>query len=188
MQGDRIHRCGHRGLEQRSEFGLLVSRIEAEHRPQDHRQRDLLHRVVGLEDSPHWPAVDLVIGGVAHHLPKHMHALSMKGRQQELAVAHVLRFVEHQDRVLADHRAQREVAFARMQHFRVTGEHRLDVRRVTQEHERAPSIEAQREDVPEASVGALHQLDRSPEPTRHLQSSRGPRAWGEAHRAMLSER
>ena len=60
------------------------------------------------------PGIDLLVGGVAHHLCEHLHPLAVERGKHQPAVAEVLGLVEQQHRALAEDRAEQRVRFARV--------------------------------------------------------------------------
>jgi len=76
---------------------------DAEDCPADDLEGQGAHPIAHRElRTPH-PARHLRLGDLADHLAERMNGRTLKGRQQELALAKVPRPVEDQDRVVAEH-------------------------------------------------------------------------------------
>ena len=119
-----------RGMRVAQEVHALVV-AHAEHRAQDHLERDRLHARAQRELAADRPAVHLARGLLRHHLGVAADALAVEGGQQQLALAHVAALVEREQRVLAERVAQGQgVRLARVEGRGVAGEHPLDLGRV----------------------------------------------------------
>ena len=90
---------------------LLVA--DAEHRAQDHLERDRLHARVDRERPPGRPGGQLPLGRLAHDRLVRAHPLAVEGRQHQAAAVEVLTPFEQQHRPRAEQRAQRERAARR---------------------------------------------------------------------------
>ena len=82
--------------------------VDAEHRAQDHLERDRLHARVQRERLARRPAVDLARDDLAHRRLVRAHALAMERRQHQLAAREVLAALEQQQRARAHDRLQRD--------------------------------------------------------------------------------
>ena len=115
-----------------------VGVVDAEDGPHDDLQRDLLRSRPQSERLAHRPARDLLLRDLAHHVAVALHALTVEGREHQLALAHVLAAVEQQHGVAAHQRLQRcRVRLAGVEGVRIAREDLLDHGRVGDEHDRA---------------------------------------------------
>ncbi len=130
--------------------------LDAEDRPDDHRQGHGLHPRPQLR-GPGGPRADLGLGDLGDQLAVALHALAVEGRQQQLALGQVLLAVEQQHRLVAEHRPQHDVGLARAEQLGVGGEHRADVRGIGDEDPRALVGDPHGERRPEALAGAGHE-------------------------------
>ena len=119
--------------------------VDAEDGLEDDLERDRLHPRAQLVGGAGGPALDLAGGDLGHLLAVALHALAVEGRQQQPALADVRLLVEHQDRVVAEDRAQDLVALAGVEDLRVAGEDLLDQLRVGDHHPGALVGDPQRE-------------------------------------------
>ena len=119
---------------------LQARALGAEHRAQDRPQRDPLHRAA--RPRTRRPAGQLSIsarGDLRDHRLVGLHALALERRQQQLALLHVLRFVDAQQRVRSEQFAQR-ARRPGVQHGRIGFEGLLDQRRIRHRHRRAEAV------------------------------------------------
>ena len=114
------------------------------------------------------PAGDLLARGLGHRLDVALHALAVERRQQQLALAHVLRVVEQQHGVLAERRAQDHVRFAGVEDGGIAREHLLDHVRVGEHHDRPDLAEADREHVAVLAVAAIEERPWAEAPRQRL--------------------
>ena len=101
---------------------------------------------------------------LAHQLAVALHALAVERRQQQLALAHVLRVVEQQHGVVAERRGAGHVGLAGVEDRRVAGEDLLDVVRVGEHHRRALLADADREHVAVVARGSVEEGPRPRKP------------------------
>ena len=150
--------------------------LHAEDRPDDHLERDALHRGAHRVGLPGRPALDLRGRDLGHRLLVAAHALAVEGRQHQLALRHVGALVQQQHRVVPEHRQQHDVRLAGVQHARVAGEDLLDRVGVGEEHPRALVRDPQREHVAVAAPAVLEHRPRPEDPARRLERARRCRA------------
>ena len=157
---------------------------DAEHRPQDHLERDRLHPRVQRERLARRPAVDLARDDLAHRRLVRAHARAVKRRQHQLAPREVLAPLEQQQRARPHDRLQRDRAAGRE---RVPGDRveRADRLGVGEHHHRRlEAEEADAERVAEAPPARLQERDRPQQPAQGLHERRLGRPWRQrAHRA-----
>ena len=118
----RLAKVSIRWLE--ADQALLV--VDAEDGAHDHRQGDPLRVRAQRERLADRPALHLPQGDLAHQLAVALDPLAVEGRQQQLALLHVRRVVEGEDRVRAERRLQdRRVRLARVELLGGAGEDAL---------------------------------------------------------------
>ncbi len=148
----------------------------ADHRPQDHLERDLGHLGRHRELIPDRPPRDIRAGNLDHGVNLPGHRLAVKRRQHQPAAVAVHVIVDHQDRRLAEQPSQHRVCFAGVKDARIAGEHLLDLVRVGHVHHRARRRDVQREDVAVAPRACRHELWPPLDHQRRLQPTREPRS------------
>jgi hypothetical protein len=144
-------------------------------------QRDRLHRGVQREHARGRPLVDVAIGLVHHHPSVGLHALAVKRRQQQLAVAHVLGPVEHEHAAISEQRREGAVEAARGHDLAVVLEHLADVVRVGEEDERREAHQVDREGVAEARRRLVEEGVGAAQPAQRDERSGELRAGGQRH-------
>jgi hypothetical protein len=163
----------HRDLERPADRVAQLRVAAAEHHAQDHLERDRLHPLERLQRAAGRPARELLVGGAGHRLAPAGQRLAVEGRQHELALAHVLLAVEHEDRARAGERLQERGARARVELRRVGGVDALDLRRVRgEDHRPVRPREPERERLAVARLGAAHERGRPRDPLVGLERGR----------------
>ena len=148
---------------------LLQTRaLEAEHRPDDDAEGDVLHRLVERERHAVREGVDRVVGDVEHRLPVDLHPLSVERREKELPLPAVLLAVDHEHGAIAEQRRERLVEAAGLERLAVVEEDLLHVLGVGEDHELEPEqahreglAEVLREPI-EVGIGSAQPLPRAP--------------------------
>ena len=134
---------------------------DAEDGPQDHLERDRLHAGPQRERLTDRPPLDLAGRDLRDQVAVALHRLAVEGRQQQLALAHVVLAVERQQRELAEHRLERpRVRGARVERRRVSGEDLLHERRIGEVDHPPEAGEREAEHVAVAPAVALQEPDR----------------------------
>ena len=142
--------------------GALEARLllDAEDRAQDHGKGYALRVGAHGERLAHRPALHVVLGDLPDQLAVAPHALPVKRRQQQLALAKVLILVEGQDRVRPNRWLEhRGVGLAGMELGRVTGEHLPHELGAGQVDDPAEQRERDREHVAVAPLEANEETD-----------------------------
>jgi len=126
--------------------------VDAEDGLEDHRQGDPLSVASKREGLTDRPALHLAQGDLADQLAVSLHSLAVKGRQQQLALAHVGLVVERQHRVRPQrHLQHRCVRLTGVELVGAAGEDRFDQFRVGHVDDLAEVGEGESEDVAEAA-------------------------------------
>ena len=143
---------------------------------------------------PGAPASDLGLGDVADHLAERLDRRALERGQKELALAHVLGTVEHQDRVVAEHARERRVRLACMEVRLIAGHQLADRLGVGDVDAGAEDQVLRGEEVAVAAVPAEQRLDRAHHETRRVHGRGGSRARGQlrhlasgSNTAMMAE-
>jgi len=149
---------------------------QAKDRAKDDLQGQCLHPRAQAIRLVTRPTLDLGACDLGHELAVALHALAVKGRQQELSLLQVGALVEQQDGMLAEHREQNPVPLTGVVDARIAGEDLFDVDRMRQ-HDPGSLVE---DPQPERVAKARRALPKHPlcvpEPDRRLQRRRHPRA------------
>ena len=132
-----------------------VALFHPEHGAQDDVQGDPLHVSVNREHLPNRPAVDRAVRDLPHDVAVQAHALAVKRRHEQLALAPVPRAVKQKDRIGAEDGPQHP--------------HR---RRLAEQHERGSAEQAHRKHVAVGRGAGAHERYGPPYPLRHLKHSR----------------
>ena len=118
---------------------LLQTRaLEAEHRPDDHAEGDVLHRLVERERLAVREGVDRVVRDVEHRLPVDLHPLSEERREQELPLSTVLLTIDHEHGAIAEERRERLVEAPRLERLPIVEEDLLHVLGIGEDDELEP--------------------------------------------------
>ena len=156
--------------------------VDAEDGAHDHRQGDPLRVRPQRERLADRPAVHLGERRLADQLSVALDPLAVEGRQQQLALAHVRRLVEGEDRVRAERRLEhRRVRLAGVRQLGRGGEELFDQRRVGDVGEVLVEGEGDAEDVAVAALEADQKAERVARVGEHLHGRGHPRA-GRARR------
>ena len=165
---------------------LLVA--HAEHRAQDHLERDPLHRRAQPERRARRPALDLRRRDLVDQLGVAAHALAVERRQQQLALAHVLVAVEGEQRVGAQHRSERAGGrLAAAEVLRVARERLLHHRRIGHVGDEAEAGEPPGEHVAVAAPAPQHPPVRLGGHHRHLGDGGKRRSGCERHEEFVAQ-
>jgi hypothetical protein len=148
----------------------------AEDGPDDHLERDRLHRRPRRQRVARGPSSDLARRHLGHRPLVAAHALAVEGRQHQLALRHVRVVVQQEHRVAAEHRQQHDVRLTGVQQSRVALEHLLHRIRVAEEDPRALVRDLQREHVAVAPLRVVHHRGGPCDPACGLKRARRPRS------------
>ena len=176
------------GLEQVFEHGAdapaRARLVEAEDRAEDHLHGDALHGALHREALAEGPPVDGVVGDRHDVAPVGLHALAVKGREHQLAHAHVLGAVEQDERARAEEGPQRDGHLARVHVVAVGREHLADVLGVRHDDQRRHRGDVQQKGLAVPLAALFEEGERSPQPSPEVNRGRalGPR--GERHRSL----
>ena len=175
-------RRGDRGVEleqageQEAHLVSLGPVLHSEHGAKDHVEGHRLHVRLERERLADRPPGDFLVGRPDHGLAMALDALAVERRQEELALAQVLRAVEHEQGVTAEHATEQAVDVA---HVHVLGralEDLLDRGRVGQEHDVRARTEANAEGVAVAPAAAGHESLGVEDPLQRLDEGGPPGA------------
>jgi hypothetical protein len=149
---------------------LLVPQTlaDAEHRAEDHLERDGLHVRVQRERLARRPGGDVALGGLGDHVLVRRHPPPVERRQHELAAAQMLSALEQQHGLRAHHRLQRQHASDGQPVVAVGVDrpHRVGVGHDHQRCLEAEELDAER--VAESPATRFQERDRPGEPVHGL--------------------
>jgi hypothetical protein len=143
--------------------------------PHDHLERDRLHGRPGAHRHTRGQALALARGHVGHCLLVAPHPLAVERRQHQLALCHVGVVVEQEHRMAPEDGHQHDVGLARVKQPRVAGEDLLDRIGMADEDPGALVGDPERERVPVAPRGVLHEPGGPGDPASGLK--RAVRLW-----------
>ena len=123
------------------------TRAEAEHRAQDHFERQRLEAGVEHHRPVRRPRCRLLLGDLLHGAGEALHLLAVEGRQHHLALCEVVALVQQDHGVAPDDGLEDPRPLARMQDFGGGREDLLDLVGVGDHHERRRRQQAHREAV-----------------------------------------
>ena len=149
-----------------------VGVLDSEHGAQDHLEGDLLHARVKGELGPLRPAGDGALGRLADHLLIAAHALTVEGRQHQLAPAQMLLVFLQEQRGAAEQRLEQDVSPGCNRVHTVGGEQSLDRVRIGEEDDVAGAEQPGAEGLAELSPPMLEKRDRAEDEARRLQRLR----------------
>ena len=154
----------------------VCARTEAEHRAQDHFERECLE--AGVEDHRpvRRPRCGLLLRDLLHGAGEALHLLAVEGGQHQLALREVLALVQQNDRVAADHGLEDARPLTGVQDLGVGREDLLDLVRVRGHHERRSAQQPEREAVAVPRSTALQERNRARPPCDRLDRARLARA------------
>ena len=163
----------------------LVGLVDAEDGAQDHLEGDRLHLVMDRKRSPERPAIDHLVGDVAHEAPVELHALAVERRRHQAPLADVRRAVEHQQRVAAEERLQELAVLLPGDELLGVGGEDLPVRVGMAEDDEAPSPQrADGEGVAVLAGAFFEEPIGSHRRAQHLHEPRRARSGRERARAV----
>ena len=179
--------AGRRGVREEpgevaAERGTPVAVGDAEHRTQDHLERDLLHVRVERERLAGRPRLDVLGDDLADRVLVRAHARAVERRQHQPPAGEVLAPFEQQQRARTEYRQQRDRPAGRQTMVGVAVERadRVGIRQ--HHHRRLEPEEAHAERVAEAAAARLHERDRPQQPVQRLPDRRfGRPGWERVH-------
>ena len=181
-QGGHDHpRAAHpqQPLERPAQVVELRRFSQVEHDAEDHLERDRPQARQQRERAVARPAGDAGLHDRGDRPGLAAHALAVEERQQQPALAQVLRAVQHQHRAVAEQRGQDRVLLAGARGLRVERQDPLDERRVADHDDRRPERQAEREHVAVPPRAPLQEPGRRAEPQGGLDQGREGRPGGQ---------
>ena len=154
-----------------------LARLEPEHRPQDHLEREGLQTRMKSHRLVTRPARHLVLGHLLHQAREPLHLLAVEGRQHQLALAEMGALVEQDHRVRPDHRLEDLGPLAGMEHLGRRGEELAKVGGIGEVHERRRLQQPHREALPVAGATLLEERNRARPPAKRLKRLGKSRPW-----------
>ena len=157
------------------------ARVEPEHRPQDHLERERLEARMERHRLVLGPAVHLAPGHLLDEPRQPLHLLSVECGQHQLSLAEVGSLVEQDHRVRANDRLEDARALSGVKHLGRRGEDLAQMLRLRVVHERRRLEQAHGEPLAVTLAAPLEERHRAVPPRDRLKRARHPRPWRETH-------
>jgi len=156
-----------------------LARTQSEDRGKDHLHGQGLHPGVHRHALAARPGCQLVPGDPGDRVFEPLHALAVKGGEDQLLLAHVRAFVQQQDRVGSNDRLEDPGTFSRVEHVGRGREDLFDLFRIRDHHERILRHQADREPAAVDPAATLEEAGRPGPPAGGLERPREARAGGQ---------